>query len=94
MTALATHLRLVDFPAATPNHLQQQVTKAIDEAKKTLINAFDKVTFSGGKVHNYLKMKFDYTHDDYLSVTQFGFIHALPEFYNIEETELVPAEPQ
>ena len=38
-------------------------------------------------------MKFDYTHDDYLSVTQFGFTHALTEFYNIEETELVPAEP-
>ena len=36
MTALATHLRLVDFPAATPNHLQQQVTKAIDEANDFL----------------------------------------------------------
>ena len=36
MTALATHLRLVDFPSATPNHLQQQVTKAIDEANDFL----------------------------------------------------------
>lgn len=36
MTALATHLRLVDFPAATPSHLQQQVTKAIDEANDFL----------------------------------------------------------
>ncbi|MGM8885673.1 M3 family metallopeptidase [Psychrobacter sp. 1U2] len=36
MTALATHLRLVDFPAATPSHLQQQVTTAIDEANDFL----------------------------------------------------------
>lgn len=36
MTALAPHLRLVDFPSATPSHLQQKVTAAIDEANAFL----------------------------------------------------------
>ncbi len=67
--------------------------KVIDQVKQTLLDAFDKVTFCEGKIHNYLKMKFDYSHEDYIEVTQFRFTHALTEFYNIEETELVPAEP-
>lgn len=65
--------------------------RALEEAKRMLLQAFDKVTFTDGKVHNYLKMKFDYT-KEYLSVTQYGFINSLTEFYNIEETESVPAD--
>ena len=66
--------------------------RALEEAKRMLLQAFDKATFTDGKVHNYLKMKFDYTNAEYLSVTQYGFINSLTEFHNIEETELAPAD--
>ena len=66
--------------------------KALDEAKRMLMSAFDKVTFHEGLVHNYLKMKFDFTNAQYVSINQYGFIHSLTEYYNVTETELVPAE--
>ncbi len=68
-----------------------KLKKALEEAKQMLIGAFDKVTFHEGDVHNYLKMKFDFSHPHYVSINQYGFINSLTEYYNVTETELVPA---
>ena len=65
--------------------------KALQQAKEMLLSAFDKVTFHEGDAHNYLKMKFDFSHPHYVSINQYGFIHGLTEYYNVVETELTPA---
>ena len=57
-----------------------------------LLSAFDKVTFHDGEIHNYLKMKLDFSNPQFVSISQYGFVQSLTEYYNIVETELTPAD--
>ena len=49
------------------------------------------MTFHDGEIHNYLKMKLDFSNPQFVSISQYGFIQSLTEYYNITETELTPA---